>query len=77
MERVLTSKVSIFGRSTSLPVRHVSQGIQTQASPDGAQAFAQRREALPVPKVSQALLSFGFVQPAYESPLLLLSTLSG
>lgn len=58
-------------------MRHVPEGVQAQAPPDGAQAPAQRREAVPVPEVSEALLALGLVQPAHEPPLLLLPTVPG
>ena len=64
-------------RSASVPVRHVPKSVQTQAPPDRAQAPAQRREAVSVPKMFETLLALWLLQPTHESSLLLLPTLSG
>lgn len=53
-------------------MRRVQQGVQAQAPPDGAQAAAQWREAVPMYQVPQTLLALGFVQSAHEPPLLVL-----
>lgn len=50
----------------------MSEGVQTQTSPHGAQTSAQRREAVSVLQVPETLLPFGFLQSAHEPPLLLL-----
>lgn len=42
------------------------EGVQAQASPDGAQPSAHWGEALPVLQVSQEVLALGLLQPAYE-----------
>lgn len=55
----------------------VSESVQAQAPPDGAQAPAQRREALPVLQVPEAVLPLGLVQPAHEPPLLVLQAVQG
>jgi len=64
-------------RSTTLPVHGLPEGLQAQAPPHGAQAFAQRREALSVLQVPEAILALGQLQPAHEPPVLLLQALQG
>ena len=44
----------------------MSEGIQTQTSPDGAQAAPHRGETLPVLQVLQEVLSLGLLQSAHE-----------
>jgi hypothetical protein len=69
----LFNKIVLFGfRSKTAQVRRVQQGVQAQAPPDGAQAAAQRRKAVPMFQVPKTLLALGFVQPAHEPPLLVL-----
>lgn len=59
-------------RAKAVQMRGVPKGVQAQAPSDRTQATAQRRKALPVLQVPQALLSLRLLQPTHESSLLLL-----
>ena len=68
--------LSIF-RPASAQVPRLRQGVQAQASLDRAQATPLRREALPVPEMSQAILALGLVLTAHQPQVLLLQAVPG
>lgn len=56
-------------------MRGLRQGFQTQTPPDRTQATSQRRKTLSVSQVSQEVFSLRLLQPAHQSPILVLQTL--
>ncbi len=67
----------LCSRPKASQVHRLRQGVQAQAPPYGAQAAALRGEALPVPKVPEAVLPLRLLQPAHQPQVLLLQALQG